>query len=175
MPNWLYLGSEPFQCRYAIVGFLVRDCKNVFEIGGYMTPIGDFLDESRHEIIESMDPLLWKVGKIGKRNHLGCKYPEREFAKVDSKTYAVVVLGLELHLDDNGWEKFYELVKNSKRTVLGVVPDHIHSLNQYNQIVEKTGAKVKLQVTLDLSKNEFDLPKESSPPKTTRKIVVLEP
>jgi hypothetical protein len=55
-----------------------------------------------------------------------------------------------------------------------VVPDHIHSQNQFDQIVERTGARKTMDITLDLSENDFGDMSDSAPPKTTRRIVVLE-
>jgi hypothetical protein len=177
MAEWKYLQSEAFQTRYAIAAWLVLDYDYIFEIGGYKTPISMFLDGDDHRQIWSIDPRMETEYRDLNNcpcevHHVGKRWPDVEFPEVPH--YALVVLGLELHLTEPEWQKFYELVRNSERTVLGVVPDHIHSLNQYNQIVEATGARKTMEVTLDLSQNDFGDLTDSAPPKTTRRIVVLE-
>ena len=179
MGEWKYLYSEPFKCRYALAAYLVRDCDPIFEIGGYMTPISDFIDGDNHKLVMVTDPKMRTSFNCIENNceirHYSHRWPDVSFVDKDfPKQYGLVVLGLELHLTDTEWQKFYDLVRKSKKTVLGVVPDHIHSLNQYEQIVEATGARKTMEITLDLSENDFGDLTDSAPPKTTRRIVVLE-
>jgi hypothetical protein len=172
MGEWKYLYSEPFKCRYALAAYLLRDCEYIFEIGGYKTPIDEFVTHEA-KMVMSIDPRIEESAQLGKTSHrIKARWPDVEFPKVDN--FGLVVLGLELHLTNEDWGKFYELVKKSKRTILGVVPDHVHSLNQYNQIVNETGVRKAMEVTLDLSQNDFGDLTNSAPPKTTRRIVVLD-
>jgi hypothetical protein len=183
MGEWKYLYSEAFKARYVLAARWLADCdcEHVFEIGGYKTPIDEFITH-RVTSITSIDPRTENYFAIHDHFYEGyatgitrhqAKFPDVRFHAVEPKSYGLVVLGLELHLDDSGWGEFFDLVRNSKRTVFDVVVDHIHSVNQFNKIMAATGAKIETQVTLDLSGNDFGDLTDSAPPKTTRKMVVL--
>lgn len=181
MGEWKYLYSEAYQSRYALAAWWMRDCEHVFEIGGYKTPIDQFITH-RVATITSIDPRTENYFAIHDHFDLGyatcitrhqAKFPDQKFLAVEPKSYGLVVLGLELHLDDAGWGEFFDLVCNSKRTVFDVVTDHIHSVNQFDKIMAATKAKIEMQVTLDLSGNDFGDLTDSAPPKTTRKMVVV--
>lgn len=53
--EWPYLQTEEARARYLLAAHYLRDCPVVVEIGGYLTPIQDFLGGATREIL-GIDP-----------------------------------------------------------------------------------------------------------------------
>jgi len=176
MPEWKYLETKPFQSRYAIAAWLLKDCKQILEIGGYRTPVTDFL-YGDHEQITVADPKMEEYhatehrGKPCKVDHYSSRYPVD--IELRPGEYGLLVLGLELHLSDREWADFYYLVQRSQLAVFGVVPDHIHSVNQFDGILRNSGKSIDTTIRLDLSDNNFEALTDSAPPKCKRFIYLL--
>ena len=147
--EWPYLTSEALKTRYAITSYLLRDCDTIIEIGGYKTPISDFVKDKNVIVI---DPKI-EAKNEGKVIHLPIKLQDWN-DPIKSSNYAVVILGMDLHLDDNGWNKLIMLINNSKKTILEFSSFWKPAYEQFKKICELTNKKSKLIVKLDLSEND---------------------
>lgn len=147
--EWPYLTAEALQTRYAITSYLLRDCDTIIEIGGYRTPISQFVTDKTVIVI---DPKIEQ--KISEKVvHLPLKIQDWDFS-IESANYAVVILGMDLHLDEKGWKKVLELIHGSKRTILEFSDSYKPARQQFQYICENTSKNRTVCVKLDLSEND---------------------
>jgi len=169
---WPYLETEVFQSRYAIAAHFLKDYDQVIELGGYnKCSIDRFMSpDKRIVVISPTVEGYWK----DRVHRVKGKYPENDPIKdgiIEFRLgYGVVVLGLEMHLDDKGWDKFLHLLKGAKRVVLGTADDHIHSVGQFRKIMETDSFTAEWQMHLDFSPNYL-----GENVKSKRTISVLKP
>lgn len=168
MIEWKYLWSEPFKCRSVLAAHFVKDCKTVVEIGGYKTPISDFVAKDKKVIV--LDPRTDSFTK-GNVKHLQMGF--EKWQEWPDKPFGVVILGIELHLPEESWQKLFKLIEQSEVTVIEVPIEHCHSVDQFNRICKNTTKKLSCRLLLDLSGNDFGDLKNSAPPKVLRQINVL--
>lgn len=183
MPEWKYLWSEAFKSRYILAAHLLSGCKNIIEIGGYRTPITDFLplDDGYIDSVAVYDPKLertrneWFGGRCGqvRIDHYAMAWKGGIPVRDLPCNLGLALLGLELHLDESGWTDLFRMIQAAKLTVIEYPIAHPHSITQYARILTETGAKVVFQVTLDLAGNDFGDLTDSAPPLTERRIVAL--
>jgi len=188
MPEWKYLWSEAFKSRYVLAAHLLKDCRNIIEIGGYMTPITDFLplDGGFIDSVTVIDPRLREeVRYTHQSNHgnVSVSHHKMLFTKdvvyypsnpVFRGKHGVALLGLDLHLDEEGWKSLFDLVRRAQRTVIEYAVSFPTGIQQYARILKETGARVVFQAGLDLSGNDFGDLTDSAPLMTDRRIVALE-
>lgn len=148
--SWPYLESELFQSRYVLAAYFLRGIPLVVELGGHKTPITGFLGPGQVGI--SIDPLL-ESGAVGRHFHLAGRFPDVQFPIPVRGPYGVVILGLELHLADDGWAKLYELLRGAARIVLGEPKHFPTSARQIVQIRENVPLREVLTVGVDLRGN----------------------
>lgn len=183
MPEWKYLWSEAFKVRYAIAAWALNDCKHILEIGGYKTPITDFLDleSGRYESVTVYDPKCsdrhemyeGKNGRV-KINHYASLFQPVIPIHPYVTSYGIALLGLELHLNDFGWECLFRIILRAKRTVIEYAVASPTAIQQYARILKETGARVAFQVGIELAGNDFGDLTDSAPPMTDRRIVAIE-
>ncbi len=168
---WKYLWSEPFRTRYAIAAYLLRDCNEVIEIGGYNTPIDMFLPSTQYVTV--IDPLL----NAPEPTRPGVEHFHISFHdwqnQPKTNNYGIAILGIELHFCEQDWQKLIELIKNSTRTVIETPITHPPSIEQLAVIEKRTGRKSKMKIAMDLSNNDFGDMTDSAPPSCLRTIHLL--
>lgn len=146
MTLWPYLRDERYQTRYAVAAFLLRDCPLVVELGGYLTPISDFLRPGQRSIV--IDPLMHPALETAEHRRI-----LQRFQDVDVRPqtpYGVCVLGLELHMEEPGWERLYALLGAAMRVVIGVPVDYVHAVHQFAKIMNNTRLEEELVISMDL-------------------------
>ncbi len=147
--EWPYLTSEALKTRYAITSYLLRDCDMIIEIGGYKTPISDFVTDKDVIVI---DPKIER--KITEKVvHLPIKIQDWN-GSIRSSNYAVVILGMDLHLDDSGWKRVFELINGSKRTVIEFSASYKPAHQQFKFICDNITKNKSVGVKLDLTEND---------------------
>jgi hypothetical protein len=167
MLEWKYLWSEPFQSRCVLAANWLKDCPTIVEIGGYKTPISQFV--SQDKIVYALDPRT-EESHVGNFHHLNI--PFQDWNQKPEGVYGVVILGIELHLEERDWQKVYDLIESAQIVVIEVPLEHCHSVNQFARILENTKKKIACRVTLDLSDNDYELV-DSAPPKCIRQMNLL--
>lgn len=184
MTEWKYLWSEAFKSRYALAAWLLQDTPHIVEVGGYKTPITDFLplDVGFINSVTVYDPKLVVTKEWlyeGAAGNVRCRHLADPFNPKDPflprKDYAVVILGMELHMDEPGWEAFLNYLKGARKVVIEYPIEHVHSRDQFARITGELGFKVTFEVLMELAGNDFGDLTDSAPPKTLRRIVALEP
>lgn len=138
------------------------------EIGGYKTPISGFLNSEQKSIV--IDPRIEPL-RTDKSEHLAIGF--EDWVGEVLCPYGVLILGIELHMYESGWEKLYRLINGSEITVIEVPVEHCHSVDQFKRIREKVNKKAVMSILMDLSGNDFGDLSGSAPPKTLRQINVL--
>lgn len=167
--EWNYLITEPFRIRYAVAAYLLRSCDEIIEIGGYKTPMSDFVQNKRVTVI---DPLVTPKTTEYATN-LAIPFQNWR-GKPSAKNYGVALLGLELHMPDYTWPKLFDLINKSQKTVIEV-SNFEFCQKQFKMITQNVSKKISIIIDLDLSENDFSqIGKDSYPPRCKRKIFVLE-
>ncbi len=166
--NWPYLETEPFKLRYALAAYLLRDCPEIIEIGGYKTPITNFIEAPKR--ITVLDPKV-EPYQTERVSHLAIGF--QDWQAWPESQYGVLILGLELHLGQDGWACLYRLIDGSQLTVIEMSLDHVHSTNQFAQIRSRVQKAVTLTALLDLSDNDFSN-LGGTPKNARRKLYVLQ-
>lgn len=149
--SWPYLETEMFKTRYAVAAYLIRDCDEIIEIGGYKTPITNFLTHE-YKKVTVMDRKIEPLQK-DKINHFPLYYQEWD-GKIEYENYAIVILGLELHMEEKDWTRLYKQINNSKKTIIETPIDYKHSLTQFDKIISNTNKKIDFSIQLDFDSKE---------------------
>ena len=147
--EWPYLTSEALKTRYAIAAYWLRDHDTVVEIGGYKTPISSFVNDKQVIVI---DPKI-EAKNDDRVKHLSIKLQEWD-ADVKSSNYAVVILGMDLHMDEDAWHKLYRLINSSRKTIIEFSSSYKPAREQFEAICRGTSKKITVNVKLDLSAND---------------------
>jgi predicted O-methyltransferase YrrM len=166
--DWAYLYSTPFKIRYVVASYFLRNCRNIIEIGGYKTPITEFLQHNYRQSI-SVDPLIEPLDNQ-KVKHIAKDYREVDFAPYMNE-YGLVILGMELPWD----EKLWELARRAKTIIIGYPVDWEKSKKLFEKIQDEVPLEITTQLTFDLSDNDFGDLSNSWPPRCIRKLVVARP
>lgn len=169
--EWEYLYSEPFKARYAIAAYYLRDCETIIEIGGYKTPISDFVEGKKVIVIDPRVDL--------KLTDLVTQLPITFQEWTDSSSikgeFGLLILGFELNnMSPSDWKRFYDLVDDSKRVLIGIPKNYQPSIVQLNQILANVKKKQVMKIHLDFTENTYDLSSNSWPLIPIRVIYVLE-
>lgn len=171
MPGWNYLYSDIFKIRYLIAAHYLRECPHVIEIGGYKTPIDQFLQHD-YESVVVLDPLV-EPKESGRIRHIACDYRDFDTTSLDGSAYGLAILGFDLPLSD----QLYRLANGARRTVVEFPedPTWTQSRDGFNAFLAHTRLRQIAQMRLDLSGNEYGDLTDSWPPRVYRNIYVLEP
>lgn len=148
--EWPYLTSEALKSRYAIAAYLLRGSPMIIEIGGYKTPISDFILDTKVIVI---DPKIIPK-KEKKVLHVSLKLQDWDDREINAKPFDLIILGMDLHLDDQGWKKLYKLINLSRKTILEFSMSYKPALEQFKKICENITKKPTLTIKLDLSEND---------------------
>lgn len=169
--NWSYLKSEALQTRYKLAASYVQGFEYIVEIGGYLTPITNFIDPAKYRKILSIDPL----GEQSSRDnvlHLRVKYQDIDiFQYVEPKKYALIILGLDLEIE----ESLISIVKSSARFIVEYPIDleWQRSHEEMLEIINRCNLSLEVSVDIDCSGNDFGNLENSYPPRTSRRFNVF--
>lgn len=148
--EWPYLTSEALKTRYALTAYLLRDSQVLVEVGGYKTPISGFVDNKTVIVIDPKIEAMSEPQKI----HLPIKLQDWNEQEIQGVDYSLVILGMDLHLDDSGWEKLFNLINNSKKTIIEFSSSYKPARKQFTHILDHVTKNSTLVVKLDLSDND---------------------
>jgi hypothetical protein len=171
MAEWKYLWSEVFRTRYAIAAWLLRDIPYIIEIGGYKTPISDFLRPDQKSVV--IDPRTPSF-KNHQTEHIAASFDATTQIILPNSSYGMTLLGLDLGMSNMGWENLFSLINGAKRTIIEIPVEHPTSITQFLKIKAKTNTHITLTMSIDFSKNHLPDMEGSSPPHFKRDIYVLE-
>jgi len=148
MTEFSYLLTEQFQTRYAITAFLLRDCEQIVEIGGYRTPISGFIKDKTVHVVGPK--VMYSTSPSAFHHHMtfqNWKVPELN-------NYGLALLGLDIHGSD--WQKLYDLIDRSTRTVIEVPVNYNSSMEQLEDILENVEKKIKFRIIMDFTEDPSD-------------------
>ncbi len=171
--QWLYLKSEAFKTRYVLAANYLKNCSEVIEIGGYKTPISDFLDDRKITVI---DPYTNPRNDQMVNHYLGTL---DSWAKETNKyrplgNYGVLILGFHLEeMSYFAWNYLYELISSSEITIIEFPIDWQPSKDQFSSVLANTNKKIQMRIILDLAGNDFGDSTNSWPPRTMRCLYFL--
>lgn len=172
-PTWNYLTSEAFKTRYVLAAdyFKKKSCGLVVEIGGYKTPISDFLTKNIKSIV--IDPLA-PIRFDDRAKHYQMYWNEFN-EQINESDYGILILGMDLYnMDTKAWEKLFNLINKAKVLIIGFPLTWEPSKQQFSKILNSTNKKIKMQIMLDFKNNDFGDLTNSYPPRTERIMYFLE-
>jgi hypothetical protein len=148
---WPYLNTEVFKTRSVIAAYILRDCLEIIEIGGYKTPLSDFIPNKKITVIDPKvipkQTSLVQCLAISFKDWIG---------NATEQKYGVCILGLRLlDMNDQAWKKLYALINNAYRVVIEVPITYPPSTQQWNQMLPHINKKIIMQILLDLDNNNF--------------------
>ncbi len=152
-----------------IAAHYLKDCDNIIEIGGYKTPITDFLTHDYHQAV-SIDPLI-EPREEKKILHAREDFRYFDFKPYITKPYGLVMLGMDLPFDF----KLFTLAASAKRLVIELPLCHRPSQLQFELLEKNVSWHVDLQLKLDFSGNDLGNLENSFPIMPHRILYVLSP
>jgi len=95
-----YLDTEPFQCRQVLAAHFLRPCSTILEIGGFVSPVSDFLVHQPERMIiidpritAGSDPLL--RGRPCRFERIRSRFQDCTLA-LAPQSYGCAILGYSL-------------------------------------------------------------------------------
>lgn len=174
--EWKYLESEPFYSRHILAAYHLKGCKNILEVGGYKTPITQFL-QGDHESVTVVDPLAkpYYSSTLNNRHceikHLAIKIEEY---KPKGNEDGFLFLGIE-GLTQDAINKIIDIMRKCKVNIIEFPPSWMPSAESFNKILESRFFNVRERVILDLSENNFGDLTDSYEPHPFRHMFILVP
>ena len=163
--EWSYLKSEAFQMRYVLAADFMSDMDYVVEIGGYETPIVDFLPE--HIGAVSIDPKS-TAREFGNKKVVSDLFTDKSNLTIEG-SYGVVILGLHLKgMSENDWGELIKLIQNASKLVIGYPISWKPSRRQHAKIMEQINFTLTKKVMMDLRGNDFGDLSDSYTPRARR-------
>lgn len=164
--EWKYLESDAFKSRYVLAADFMKDMDLVVEIGGYKTPIVDFLQDDVAAI--SIDPLS-QQRTFGNKRVVSKFYIDNSFLpKVND--YGVVLIGMHLEaLSEEVWSNLLDLIAGAKKVIISYPICWDPSRIQHERICNAVPAmSLHKKILLDLEGNDFGDLEGSWPPRVKR-------
>ena len=147
-----YLQSKPFKERLEMAATWVTGCDCVIEIGGARNPISNYIKGIPITVI---DPEI-RTSERGLVTHIAKRFEHwQEPESIKTQKYAVVIMGLELYMQDNGWQKLYDLINRSDRTIIEYSVQYKVAKRQVKAIVKSVDKEVTNHHEWDLSAHDF--------------------
>lgn len=162
-PDMDYLLSEAAQARCVIAAQVLRHCPHIIEIGGFTTPISQFLT-GQHRSVTVIDPLM-RAYSSDSLNGAPCRvrHIPQIFQSVDIEVperYGFVMLGVSLkhfneHPDqaEQEWMQLSGLVQGAQLAVIESAIDWPLGRQALEKLAALPGVRVRTQLDLDLSGN----------------------
>lgn len=170
MLEWKYLDSEAFRTRYVLAAHFLRECRTIIEIGGYKTPIDEFLTHDFESVLV-LDPLVADPAAVDPRvRRIRQEYQQFDFSPYEGLDYGLVLIGF----DFTPTEQLAALVRQAKVLVVEFAEDSswTQSRNQFSELMLQAGRTAELQISLGYEGNDFGDLRGSWPPRTERKLLV---
>lgn len=164
---WKYLELDVFRLRQVIAAEFLRHMETVIEIGGYITPCAEHCAYDQRVI--TIDERAQGV-ENAKHEYIKKYYPVP--LNIEGP-YGVVILGMELHMEHEGWLELYKLIDGASMVVIEIPWRHAPSYEQLTKITYNTKKKIVRRINLDLWSEEFETLQGSSPIFHERNIYVL--
>ena len=162
-PDMDYLLSEAAQFRCVIAARVLRHCPHVIEIGGFTTPISQFLT-GQHRSVTVIDPLM-RAYSGDSLNGAPCRvrHIPQAFQSVDielPERYGFVMLGASLkHFSEQRdqaeqeWVQLSELVQGAQVAVIESAIDWSLGRQALEKLAALPGLRVRTRLDLDMSGN----------------------
>ncbi len=178
-PDMDYLLSEAAQVRCVIAAHALRDCPHVLEIGGFTTPISQFL-RGQHRSVTVVDPLM-RAYRSDNLNGRPCRVRHIPGAFQDTDLdiqgeYGFVMLGASLkHFSrapeqaEQEWKQLNRLVTGARVAVVEAAIDWPLGKQALDRLQALPGLRVRTRLDLDLSKNPG-----MDPDHYRRRLLILE-
>lgn len=178
-PDMDYLLSEAAQFRCVIAAHVLRNCPHVLEIGGFTTPISQYL-HGQHESVTVIDPLM-RAYSSDSRNGRPCRIRHIPQTFQDAEItmpgeYGFVMLGVSLkHFSQvperarEEWARLSEMVRGARVAVVEAAIDWPLGKRALDRLATLPGMRVRTRLDLDLSGNPG-----MDPDHYRRRLLVLE-
>ena len=175
-----YLLSEAAQTRSVIAAHFVRDCPHVLELGGFKTPISQFLG-GRHQSVTVVDPLMREY-ESPSLNGFPChvRHISQPFQNAElnmSGEYGFVMLGASLkYFNEDSehkqreWQMLVNLVTAARVAVIEAALDWPLGKGILDRMQDIPGMQPRASIDLDLSANPG-----MDPDHYRRRLLVLSP
>lgn len=174
MAEWKYLCTDVFKNRYIIAANWVKDCPELLEIGGYKTPITDFVDKTKHTKIYVIDPRLEETQHNDPNIHHWADYFPCPRIDVTPGNYALIAIGMDIVLGPEDRLLLYDYIDKARKVVIEFPRDYNPSEEQFNLIMANTEKRIQQEMTLDFSKNDFNYLVDSTPVFPYRQMFLLQ-
>jgi hypothetical protein len=182
--EWNYLATPAFQTRYVLAAHHMAGCADVVEIGGYRTPITNFL-AGPHRSVLVLDPRIAPLelpelrGQPCRVRHLPRLFQEHDDYPAD---YGLVLLGIDLELytmrrrvREETLHRFRRLLEGARRIVMEAPRDWPASRWLDDWILKLPRFRVHLRVRLEVLPEHLQFEASTSwPPICRRTFTVLD-
>ena len=179
---WGYLDTEALQSRYVLAAHYLRGMAHIVEVGGYRRNAITHYLTGRHDSVSvySLD-VEFETLALEELNDAPCRVRHVQdffqYHEHPQHNLGIVALGLEIHGE---LEPFCALLRRATVAVIEVPVQHQPSLDCLARILRAVPCRLRCQINLDLSSNEFLLREElaqsnMNTPFWLRNLHVLEP
>jgi hypothetical protein len=171
--EWNYLFSEVFKTRYVVAAYHMQNCDEIIEIGGYKTPISQFIKNKKITVIDPLSPKF--DSPLVKHYQMTLdKYLQTYGKSIPKSKYGIIILGLYLKdISAETWNYLYKLISESTITIIETPIEWSTSVDQFKQILKNTRKKISMQIAFDFSNNNFGELHNSYPPRVKRTMYFL--
>jgi len=165
--EWSYLTINSFQVRHVIAAHYLRECPHIIEIGGYRTPITNFLTHDFEQAV-SVDPLI-EPKQTPTVLHAQEDFRFFDFKPYLTKPFGLVLLGMDLPFDF----KLLQMAASAKIVVVEFSPAYLPSQAQFDFLSQTIHFQIHLKIGLDLSDCGWEETQNSYPIRPHRLLYVL--
>ena len=183
--HWSYLKNSALKTRYAITAWLLRKSKRIIEIGGYKTPITEFV-HGKNTYVEVIDPKISSKKPKSGSQKTRLIYHKCDFSDWNNKTakpFDLVFLGLDLHSTEKTefenittFCKFIHFCAAAKSVVIEFPIEFARAKRQVETILAILQPKILFDCTIDFSSTPletFDLQKEQRSRRLIRRLIMF--
>lgn len=154
-----YLDTESFQCRQVLAAYYLRNCETILEIGGFVSPISDFLQHQPQRVI-IIDPRI--TAGIDQQLHgQPCRFERIRGRFQDCglqlvpRSYGCAILGyslkgMEADSEQMAWSQLVMLVSQASVAVLEYAPDWPLAEQAMDRLIQALPAPPVLDLGLNL-------------------------
>jgi hypothetical protein len=165
---WSYLVHPALQTRYAVAAALLRGEDVIVEVGGYKTPISQFLTHAPREVVV-IDPLLDRDGEET-QSGTRVRYHRSDFNTLDlsafpADTYSVVFLGMDMHnpeaseLDNvTTFARFLGFTARARSAVIEYPVGWSRAARQFEVLLSVLHPRVEFDCLMDFTQSPIEVP-----------------
>lgn len=170
--QWNYLSSGPFQMCYMLAAGVLRNFKNILEIGSYRTPLYKYINDDSIKIV-ALDPMIPDAIQNSNQFSEMLDYRASLMTPFEGEPYALLILGLDLPVVP----KLKKMIANAEIAVLEYPEDAQwkRSRETYDELKETVPFNELMNVSFGLDDNDFSMFGHANewPPRTQRFIKVI--